>query len=217
MALAELALAVFGFSAAASWTPGPNTMMLAASGANFGFRRSLPHQLGILVGCAALLTLALAGVGAALTARPDLRLVLQICGAAWLLWLAWRIATAAPALDTEAGETAEGETAGETAEGRPLTLVEAAGFQFMNPKAWAVTLGAASTFMDPSLGPEVAGVTIVLVFTLAAAIGCPMWVFFGIGIRRLLHSRRRLRVFNMTMGALLAASVLLILDVPLPW
>lgn len=207
MALAELALAVFAFSVAASWTPGPNTMMLAASGANFGFRRSLPHQLGILLGVGALLSLSLAGVGAAIEAQPDLRLALQLAGAAWLLWLAWRIATAAPALD-------KAEKGGE---GRPLTLVEAAGFQFMNPKAWAVTLGAASTFIDPGLGAEAAGATIVLVFVGTAAVGCAIWVLFGIGIGRLLHSRRRLRIFNMTMGGMLAASVLLILDLPLPW
>lgn len=200
----ELALAVFVFSVAAAWTPGPNTMMLAASGANFGFWRSLPHQAGILLGMTALLSVSLAGIGAAIQAAPGLRLGLQLAGAAWLLYLAWRIATAAPP-----AEKAEA--------GRPLTLFEAAGFQFVNPKAWSVALGMASTFTAPALGPLLGGTVAVAAFLVAALPGCAVWVLFGMGIRRLLHSRARLRAFNVTMGVLLAASVLLILDLPPLW
>ncbi len=194
----EHILALTTFAAVSSWTPGPNNLMLAASGANFGFQRSLPHIAGIVVGALSLFGLCIVGIGAVVTAAPGLSVALQLLGAAYLLWLAWRIAAAGRA------------TGGER--DRPLTLLEAAGFQFANPKAWSLGLGAATAFMDPALSPLVAGGLILLAFLLAMLLGQPVWVLFGVGIGRLLNSGRRLRVFNVAMGLLLALSVLTIVD-----
>ncbi len=197
----ELAAAVFAFAAATAWTPGPNNMMLAASGANFGFLRSLPHQAGIVFGMGALLALCLAGFGAVVQAAPRLHVALQLAGAAWLLWLAWRIATA---------RRAEARV-----QGRPLTFFEAAGFQFVNPKSWTMGVGAAGAFLDPAMPPLLASLVIVLAFLSASCIGIPAWVAFGIGIARVLDTDRRLRIFNVSMGLLLAGSVVFIVDLPL--
>ncbi|MEO1121599.1 MAG: LysE family transporter, partial [Pseudomonadota bacterium] len=115
-----LALAAFAF--ASTWTPGPNNIMLANSGATFGYRASQPHAFGVALGFPIMLFLIALGLGELFKASPVFRETLKWAGAALLLYLAWRIATA--------GRT---KTAGG---GRPFTFVEAAGFQWINPKAW---------------------------------------------------------------------------------
>jgi len=186
-----LALATFCF--VSSITPGPNNMMLLASGANFGFRRTLPHLLGVSLGFGAMVLAIGLGVGGLFAAYPALHDVLRVVGAAYMLWLAWRIATAS--------SLGEGK-----ASARPMRFLEAVAFQWVNPKAWAMALGATTAFVAP--GAFVAGVLIVTgVFTLVNLPCVASWAGFGVVLRRFLDRPRTLRAFNVTMAVLLVASL----------
>jgi threonine/homoserine/homoserine lactone efflux protein len=193
-AMSEMLPALVAFAAGMSFTPGPNNTLVTASGASFGFRRSLPLLFGIVVGFA--LMVAIIGLGAArlFQALPALHKVLKVAGSAYLLWLAWRIARA--------------ERAGPAgARTRPLSFVEAMGFQWINPKGWVFGAGALSAFtsVGGNLVAEVALITAVLV--IACLAGITSWCAFGVGIGRLLSSKRALAVFNWSMAGLLALSV----------
>jgi threonine/homoserine/homoserine lactone efflux protein len=187
-----LALSTFAF--VASITPGPSNLMLLASGANFGFVRTVPQVLGITVGFTSVLLGVGLGLGAALTAFPSVHIVLKIAGGVYLLRLAWRIAMSRSLHDENEGN------------GRPLTLLESAAFQWVNPKAWVVALATMATYTDAS-SPFASMGMIVLAF---AAINLPTvsaWAGFGMGLRGFLSDMTRLKWFNVTMGMLLAASL----------
>jgi threonine/homoserine/homoserine lactone efflux protein len=186
-----LSLAAYCF--ASSVTPGPNNLMLMASGANFGVRRSLPHALGISLGFSFMVVVTGAGLGRAFIALPWLQAVLKVVGFAYLCWLAWRIATAA------------GIGGGE-ARGRPMTFLQAAAFQWVNIKAWMMILGSVSIYLDPAR--DLAGEIALLAVTFAA-IGFPCmmaWLWAGVAIRRLLSRPGALRAFNIAMAVLLVGS-----------
>jgi threonine/homoserine/homoserine lactone efflux protein len=195
----DLSLAFLPFALSTSVTPGPNNAMLAVSGANFGLRRTWPHILGIVVGFPAMFIAAGLGLGAVLVELPLAHQVLQYVGAAYMLYLAWRIATAAP------GASSEGT-------GRPLTFVEAAAFQWVNPKAWIMALGAISTFT--SVGGQIVEEVLLLgsVFAIISLPTTVLWACFGMIVGRLLGTTRTaLQAFNLVMAALIALSVLSIL------
>lgn len=180
-----------GFALAMSATPGPNNAMVAASSANFGLRRTWPHMLGIALGFPAMLLLVAMGAAEALRASPGLQSALRWAGAAWMLWLAWRIATAAPSV-------------GGAAPGRPLRLVEAVLFQWVNPKAWMVAFGAAAAF---AATPWQA-LALAALFALASFPSNLAWAALGLGAARWLRTPGALRAFNRGMAALLALSLL---------
>jgi threonine/homoserine/homoserine lactone efflux protein len=186
------------FAIAGSFTPGPNNIMLTASGANFGFRRTLPHILGICIGFPLMVAAVGIGLGRLFEVVPAIHAVLKVAGTAYLLWLAWRIATAGSADAGDAGA-------------RPLSFIEAAAFQWVNPKAWIMATGAISTFTlaGEAILPQV--LTIVGIFTVVSVPSATVWTLLGIGIARLLRSPLALRLFNIGMGALLALSVVWIL------
>ena len=183
-------LAVFAF--ATSVTPGPNNLMLMASGVNFGFRRTLPHMLGVALGFVFLAILVGLGLAQIFERWPILHTVLSILSIAYLLWLAWRIANAA-----EPGEARE--------KSRPMTFLEAAAFQWVNPKVWAMALPAV-TIYAPGTGTT-AVLTAAAVF---GAINLPTvssWCLLGTQLRRFLTNPKRLRIFNWTMAFLLVATL----------
>ena len=185
------ALATFCF--VSSITPGPNNLMLLASGANFGFRRTVPHLMGVCLGFAAMVFLVGMGVGSLFAAYPALYDVLRVAAIVYMLWLAWRIATS-----SGLGET--------SASARPMSFVEAVAFQWINPKAWAMALGATAAFVSPET--FVVGVTIVTVVFAAVNLPCiASWAGFGVVLRRFLDRPRALRAFNVTMALLLVASL----------
>jgi len=178
------------YSLVMSSTPGPNNLMLTASGANFGFRRSLPHIAGISAGAGLQTGLTCLGLGTLFESWPVLHLVLRGAGALYLLVLAWKLAGAAVA---------------DVALARPLSFWQAAAFQAVNPKSWVKAVTLASVFMPPGL--DIATGTL-LVTSITVAIGVPcisMWALFGVGIRHLLTDARRARVFNVIMAATLIA------------
>lgn len=193
---AETLIALFGFASVASWTPGPNNAMLAASGANFGLRRSLPHVAGVVIGFSVMVLLVALGLGEAFRRLPLLGEALRWAGAALLLWFAWKIATAGGP--------------GTAAAGRPLGFWAAAGFQWVNPKAWLMSAGVIGQFGGVG-DPLRAALLIAGVFAAAGLLSSLAWAGFGAALRQWLATPGRLRAFNAAMGLLLAGFVLALL------
>lgn len=190
--------ALAGFAFAATWTPGPNNMMLAASGATFGWRATLPHAMGVAVGFPVMLFAIALGLGELFRRSPEFRTGLAWAGMAVMLWLAWRIATAGPA---RGGRRA-----------RPLTFLEASAFQWINPKAWVMAIGTAATYASGAAPVVEAGIA-AGVFTVSGLTSAHGWAGFGAALGRILGAGWRLRAFNAAMGGLLALSaVWLVLD-----
>jgi threonine/homoserine/homoserine lactone efflux protein len=188
---ALLALTVFAF--VSSITPGPNNLMLMTSGTNFGLRRSLPHMAGVSLGFVLMTVLVGAGAAWIFTAAPAAGLVLKALSVAYLLHLAWKIATAGPP-----GEGRRGA--------QPLTFLQAAAFQWVNPKAWTMALTAVSVYVPAD--QRVAGLLAVAV--VFGAVNLPsvgVWTLLGVQLRRLLDRPRALRAFNVTAALLLVASL----------
>lgn len=184
--------ALLGFAFVTTVTPGPNNLMLMASGANFGFRRTLPHMLGIVVGLAVLTLLAGVGLMALFEAFPVVRTVLQVLSVGYLLWLAWKVATAAPL--NQASST-----------GEPMTFVQAAAFQWVNPKAWAIGLSAITIY-----APDRSLLSVLLVAAAFALVCFPaisVWAWLGTVVRQWLSSAKRRRLFNIAMAVLLVVSL----------
>jgi len=190
----ETFLALVTFAFASAFTPGPNNIMLAASGMNFGFRRTAPHMAGIVVGFTLVLLASGFGLGALFAAWPQIQTVLKILGAAYLLWLAWRIATAVPADGSGEGRA------------RPLTFLEAALFQWINPKGLVAIFSAISLFIRPEAALHDVMV-IAGVFTLTSIGSVLSWAGFGAALKSLLKSPAKVRVFNIAMALLLVASI----------
>ena len=188
----DLLLAFVLFAFATAGTPGPNNMMLLASGANFGFRRTILHILGISVGLGVMVVAMGWGLSSVFKTFPVLHEVLKWVGAAYMLWLAWKIATAKGISDKNTGS-------------KPMTFLQAAAFQWVNPKAWAMALTAATTYMPDG---STTGVFLVAgTFMLVGAPCSAAWAGFGQGMRRFLDRPTVLRVFNVTMAVLLVASL----------
>lgn len=188
----ELLLALTAYAFVTSVTPGPNNIMLLASGVNFGFRRTLPHMLGIALGHAFMVFVVGVGLVGMFISYPPARTALTIISVAYMLWLAWKIAHAAP-------------PDGSTSKGRPLTFLQAAAFQWVNPKAWIMSLGAVTLYAP---GQEWLAVAWVAgVFVLVNFPSVSVWALAGVGLRRLLQRPDLLRAFNYTMAALLLLSL----------
>ena len=188
----DLFFALVGFALATSITPGPNNMMILASGANFGVRRSLPHLLGISLGHAAMVLVLGLGVSQVFQALPQLATLLKLLSVAYMLWLAWKIAHAAA-------------PEGRQTTGRPFRFVEAAAFQWVNPKAWAMALTAVTVYAGgQGLGPML---TVAGVFALVNLPSVTLWAVAGQQLRRWLTTNRRLVIFNRSMAVLLVASL----------
>jgi len=189
-------LPLLTYSLLMSSTPGPNNLMLTASGANFGYRRSLPHILGIAAGHAPQIYFTCLGLGALFAAHPSLHAVLRIAGALYLAWLAWRLA---------------GSAMGRQELAQPLRFTQALMFQAVNPKGWVKAITVATVFMPPQLGLQ-AGAALVTAVSIAINLPCvSVWTLFGVAIRRALTDARRQRIFNVIMAASLAALAIALL------
>ena len=193
----ETLLPLIAYAFATSATPGPNNMMLLASGANFGLRRSLPHMLGISAGHAFMVLIMGMGLAAALHAVPQVMIGLKVAAIAYVLWLAWKIAHAAAPSEGKVGAS-------------PLTFFQAAAFQWVNPKAIAMAITAVTVYGGE--GSFLAILTVGLVFAAVNLPSVALWCGAGEALRALLQNETRLRLFNWTMAALLVASM-----VPVLW
>jgi len=175
-----------------SITPGPNNVMLTASGATFGFRRTIPHLLGISVGFGIELLLVCAGLGAIFARWPQIQTVLRWVGAVYLLYLGVRMLGSGPA---NAGASV-----------RPVTFLEAAVFQFLNPKAWVMTITAATLFLPHELGVLAGGAYMLLIMVIMNMPCIAVWALFGSSLRRFLERPRGRMGFNAAMAVALAAT-----------
>ncbi|MCA3439968.1 MAG: LysE family translocator [Rhodobacter sp.] len=180
------------FALVTSVTPGPNNLMLMASGANFGFRRTVPHMLGVSLGFVLLTFVVGVGLAGLFQTYPLTRTAMEVVSVFYMLWLAWKIAHAAAPKDRQAG-------------GTPMTFLQAAAFQWVNPKAWAMATNAVTLYMpDRSLW------AVALVALIFGAINLPsvsLWTLTGQQLRRVLTNPRRLTIFNWTMAGLLVLSL----------
>ncbi|MGR9171733.1 LysE family translocator [Rhizobium sp. KDH_Rht_773_N] len=186
-----LALLLFAFTT--SITPGPNNMMLFASGVNFGFRRTVPHMFGIGAGFLSLLLGVGLGLGALLHTVPAVYLALKFAGGAYLVWIAWKIATS-----RSLGEGKSGV--------KPMSFFAAAAFQWVNPKAWVMAVTAMATYTNEQLYL----ISVLLVGLAFAAVNVPSvstWAGFGSALREWLSDPVRLKWFNITMAVLLVLSL----------
>ncbi|HKB47089.1 MAG TPA: LysE family translocator [Ktedonobacterales bacterium] len=195
---AEQALAFFVFSVVAAGTPGPSNALLTATGANVGVRRGLPALFGVGAGMGLMMFLVAFGLGSVILGNPLVLTIVKWCGAAVLLWLAWKIATAHGASTTTGG--------------KPVGFFGAAAFQWVNPKSWLICTSAAATYLDQRAGSALGqSIAFAVTFVVAALPSIFPWLAFGAVMQRWLRSDRSRRIFNGAMGVLLAASVLLII------
>ena len=190
----ELLLPLLGFAFVTSAAPGPNNLMLMASGVNFGFRRSIPHMFGIGVGFVFLQLGVGFGLGALLTAFPALHLGLKIAGGLYMLYLAWRIAMT----------RSYSENANLIA--RPMRFMEAAAFQWVNPKAWVIAVTGMAVYTDPR-APIVSVLVIAAVYIFVNLPTISVWTGFGVVLRDFLSNPVRLKWFNVAMGVALVLTL----------
>lgn len=189
----ELILAFLAYAFVTSITPGPNNTMLLASGLNFGFRASVPHMLGINLGFSALVLASGLGLGSVFLMFPVLQTVLKYVGAAYLLYLAWKIVNdSAPESDGR--------------EGKPMTFLQAAAFQWINPKAWIMAIGAIAAYTPAN---AVLGnlLLVTVIYALANGPCIMVWAAAGTALRNVLRNSLSRTIFNITMAALLVASL----------
>ncbi len=188
----DLLSGLVAFAFVTSITPGPNNLMLLASGANFGLRRTVPHMLGVAIGFVLLAVIVGAGLVQVFDAYPVTYRVLKSVSVAYLLYLAWKIANAA----------APGQA---SRSGRPMTFLQACAFQWVNPKAWAMALTAVSAYApDQSLA---AIALVALIFGVVNLPSVALWAMLGQQMQRVLTNPVRLQGFNITMALLLVASL----------
>jgi threonine/homoserine/homoserine lactone efflux protein len=183
------------YCVAMSGTPGPNNVMVLASGVNYGYRRTIPHIMGINIGFSLMMFVMAVGLGSVFLAEPRLQWAMKAIGIAYMLWLAWKIATASGVGDSEGG-------------GRPMTFLEAAAFQWVNVKAWVMVVNAISIYSPEGQGPLGAALYLSLILMVAGAPPTHIWALFGVGIRRFLGNPKALRAFNITMALLLVLSLI---------
>ncbi|MRX09450.1 LysE family translocator [Pseudoduganella sp. FT25W] len=192
--LPELLLPLCTFAAITTITPGPNNTMILASGLNYGFKRSLPHLFGIVCGFSFMIFSTGLGLHAVFEQVPMLQTILKYAGAIYLLWLAWKLAHAAPMNAQQASLS------------KPMGFWGAAAFQWINPKAWVMSLSALTTYLPQ--GFHVADVALLSgVFGVIGIFCVGSWALFGVAMRRVLQDPRSVRIFNVVMALALVATL----------
>ena len=182
------------FVVVATITPGGATTLATASGAQFGFRRSVPLMAGIAVGLASLAAAAAAGLAGLLLAAPSLQTVMRLAGSAYLLWLAWKImGSGPPNLRADMGV--------------PTSFLGGACLLWLNPKGWAMALGAAASFAALASGPLQLALLLGSAFGVAAAVSLSLWCLAGLMLAQLLQTARQWRLLNAVLGFLLVVSI----------
>ena len=187
-----LLTALFAFAIVTTATPGPNNLMVMASGANFGYRGTIPHMLGIQSGVCFMIAVVGMGAWAVFETFPALDVILKVLAFAYMLYLAWKIANAGAPKSVSAGA-------------KPMTYLQAAAFQWVNPKAWAMALSAITLYAPDRSWTGIA--LIILAFALVSFPANSMWVWLGTVVGKALADERKRKLFNWTMAGLLIASL----------
>jgi threonine/homoserine/homoserine lactone efflux protein len=191
----DLFLALFIFGGIAAFTPGPNNTLLLASGVNFGFRRTVPLILGVCIGFPLMIACVGLGLGQIFEAYPLIYQVLKYVGAAYMLWLAWKIAVSRPSQDGGADV------------GSPMTFLQAAGFQWINPKAWVMAVTSLSAY-TVAAHYYVGVAAVVGTFVIMGITSATTWALFGVGLKHILNDARYFRVINIALAVALIASLI---------
>jgi len=187
--------AIIAFAITTCVTPGPNNAMIMACGVNYGVQGSLPHYCGIVLGFPVMVLAVGLGMAQLFELYPIMHIVLKIVGAAYLSYLAYKIASAPV--------TGPNET-----EGRPFSFIQAAAFQWVNPKAWVLAVGATVTYTTLGEGYVLQVITIGLIFLLFGAPCIMLWLWGGASLKTLMRNPSYVRVFNISMAVLLMGSLI---------
>ena len=197
MMTTDILLALTAFALVASITPGPNNLMLMTSGTNFGFRRTIPHMAGVTIGFTAMIAIVGAGLRQVFDLFPFAYTILKWVSVVYLVYLSFKIAWASvPGQDGEPF----------AAESKPLSFIQAALFQWINPKAWTLALTACAAYV-PKEHPVAGLGFVVIIFAIVNMPTVIIWAYLGVQIRRLLDKPARLRMFNISAALLLLASI----------
>ncbi len=190
----EFYLAIFIFAASTTMTPGPNNIMIMTSGLNYGVKKSIPHLLGICFGFPAMVLMVGLGFSVVFETYPIFHEIIKVLGVVYLLYLSWLIASSTP-------------TSLETKNAKPLSFTQAALFQWVNPKAWVMATGAVSAYTSiaSDLMPQVFIISVIFFIVAFPCVG--IWLLFGRGIKKYLNTPKHQKMFNLSMAALLIASV----------
>ena len=188
-------LTIILFAIATCVTPGPNNTMIMTSGLNYGIQRSLPHYLGIILGFPAMVVAVGLGLASLFEQYAVLHLLLKVAGASYLPFLAWKIASA-PVSDLS------------VTEGKPFTFLQAAAFQWVNPKAWVLAVGATATYTVVGSDYSLQVLVIAIIFLVFGAPCIMLWLWFGASLKRLLQKPESVKYFNYAMATLLMLSLL---------
>lgn len=190
----EFYLSIMIFAISSTVTPGPNNIMILTSGLNYGVKNSIPHLLGICFGFPVMIIVIGFGFSVIFERYPLFNEVIKVLGVVYLLYLAWLIASSSPV-------SLEGKTS------KPLNFIQAALFQWVNPKAWVVATGAVSAYTSVSSDMFAQVISIALAFLIVAIPSLSVWLIFGVGIKKYLKSPKHQKIFNLSMSLLLVGSV----------
>lgn len=193
----DFLIPVLLFSMSTTITPGPNNIMVTASGTNFGYRRTIPHIVGIAVGLPLMIIVMGLGLGSVFKTYAWIHTVLRYAGATYLLYLSWKIAFF------------HGSDIGDNPRTRPFSFFEALLFQWVNPKAWMMSIGAIAAFTSQRDEVYLEVFLIALIFCITCLHNVSLWTMLGVNVKRLLTKQQHRQTFNLFMAALLVISLVL--------
>ncbi len=190
-------ISIASFTMATVMTPGPNNIMLLSSGLTFGYKRTIPHILGVMLGFPLMVVCVGLGIGTIFELFPMVFTILKVVGITYLLWMAWKIANSKGSYDTQGSSS-----------GRPFTFIQAAVFQWVNPKAWIMAITSTASF---TTNPDIVLIQILVIafiYMCSGLISTNSWALGGVFLKKLIKNERSIRIFNITMAVLIVASVL---------
>jgi threonine/homoserine/homoserine lactone efflux protein len=193
----EMLFSIASFGFASALTPGPNNIMLLSSGLTFGYKRTVPHILGVMSGFTSMVICIGLGFGTIFELFPMLFTVLKVIGISYLLWMAWHIANTSGSLSIKVSNN-----------NKPFTFLQGATFQLVNPKAWIVAITAVVSFTTAAHIAFTQVLIIAFIFLIAGSIACNSWTIGGVYLNKLIKNERRIKIFNVCMAILIVASVL---------
>lgn len=189
-------ISIGSFALASTMTPGPNNMMLLSSGLTFGYKRTIPHALGVNIGFPVMVICVGLGIGRLFEVFPFTYVALKVVGICYLVWMAWHIANTKGAADTE------------NKNDKPFTFIQAALFQWINPKAWVMAITSTATFITDHQIASIQVVIISCIYCICAFFSTNSWSLGGVILKRFIRNERFVRIFNITMAILIVGSII---------
>ena len=190
-------LSIATFTLSTVMTPGPNNIMLLSSGLTFGYKRTLPHIFGVMFGFAYMDVLVGLGMGVIFEKFPIIFTILKVVGILYLFWMAYKIASSDGGYEVD-----------KSSESKPFTFLQAAAFQWVNPKAWIMAITSISVFVTSNENSLLQVLTIAFIYLLSGVISTNSWALGGVVLKKVIKDRKSVKIFNVTMAILLVASIL---------